>query len=83
MYHIMTKATVRQLRYNFREIEARLNKGEEIHLYKRKKLIGRLVPVRPAAQDYPDFAALRRKIFGKKKSKISGTQIVSEGRGEY
>lgn len=83
MYHIMRKATVRQLRYHFREIEARLNKGEEIELYKRKKMIGRIVPVRPKAEDYPDFAALRRRIFGRKKSKITGTQLVSEARGEY
>jgi len=83
MYHIMAKATVRQLRYNFRAIEARLNKGEEIELFKRKKLIGRLVPVEPAAEDYPDFEAIRRRIFGKKKLKITGTQIVSEGRGEH
>ena len=83
MYHIMAKATVRQLRYHFREIEARLNKGEEIELYKRKKMIGRLVPVRLKSEEYPDFAALRRRTFGKKKSKITGTQLVSEQRGEY
>ena len=83
MYHIMAKATVRQLRYHFREIEARLNKGEEIELYKRKKMIGRIMPAQPKKEDYPDFAALRRRIFGKKKSKITGTQLVSEERGEY
>ena len=83
MYHIMAKATVRQLRYHFREIEARLNKGEEIELYKRKKMIGRILPAQPKKGDYPDFAALRRRIFGKKKSKITGTQLVSEDRGEY
>lgn len=83
MYHIMTKATVRQLRYNFREIEARLNKGEEIHLYKRKKMIGRLLPVRPKGDAYPDFAALSKQVFGRKKMKKTGTQIVSQGRGEY
>lgn len=83
MNHIMTKATVRQLRYNFREIEARLNKGEEIQVYKRKKLIGRLLPVRLKGEAYPDFAALSRRVFGRKKSKVTGTQIVSEGRGEY
>ena len=82
MNHIMAKATVRQLRYHFREIEARLNKGEEIELYKRKKMIGRLVPARLKKEDYPDFAALRRRIFGKKKSKITGTQLVSEERGD-
>jgi antitoxin (DNA-binding transcriptional repressor) of toxin-antitoxin stability system len=83
MHHIMAKATVRQLRYHFREIEARLNKGEEIELYKRKKMIGRLVPVRLKSEEYPDFAALRRRVFGKKKSKITGTQLVSEQRGDY
>ena len=83
MHHIMAKATVRQLRYNFRAIEARLNKGEEIDLYKRKKMIGRLIPARPQGEAYPDFDAIRRRIFGKKKLKITGTRLVSEGRGEY
>jgi antitoxin (DNA-binding transcriptional repressor) of toxin-antitoxin stability system len=71
------------LRYHFSEIEARLNKGEEIELYKRKKMIGRLLPVRPQGEAYPDFAALRRRMFGKKKSSVTGTELVSEQRGEY
>ena len=79
----MSKATVGQLRYHFSEIEARLNKGEEIELYKRKKMIGRLLPVRPQGEAYPDFAALHRRIFGKKKSSVTGTELVSEQRGEY
>lgn len=83
MHHIMSKATVRQLRYRFREIEARLNKGEEIEVYKRKKMIGRLLPVRPKNEEYPDFAALSRRIFRRKKMKQTGTKIVSEQRGEY
>jgi antitoxin (DNA-binding transcriptional repressor) of toxin-antitoxin stability system len=83
MYHIMGKATVRDLRYRFPEIEARLKKGEEIELYKRKKIIGRLVPIRPKAESYPDFAALRRRIFGKKKTRTTGTDLVSEARGSY
>jgi len=83
MHHIMAKATVRQLRYNFRAIETRLNRGEEIDLYKRKKMIGRLIPAAPPSEAYPDFAAARLRIFGKKKLKITGTQIVSEGRGKY
>ena len=67
----------------FREIEARLNKGEEIELYKRKKMIGRLVPARPKAEGYPDFAALSKRIFGRKKMRKTGTEYVSEARGEY
>jgi len=83
MYHIMTKATVRDLRYRFPEIEARLNKGEEIALYKRRKLIGRLVPVRPKGQAYPDFAALSRQTFGTRKMRKTGTDLASEERGRF
>jgi antitoxin (DNA-binding transcriptional repressor) of toxin-antitoxin stability system len=83
MHHIMAKATVRQLRYNFRAIEARLNRGEEIDLYKRKKMIGRIVPARPQGQAYPDFESISRKIFGTRKFKKTATQMVSEQRGEY
>jgi antitoxin (DNA-binding transcriptional repressor) of toxin-antitoxin stability system len=83
MYHIMKKATVRDLRYHFPEIEARLNKGEEIEVYKRKKMIGRLLPVRPDTGAYPDFSALRRRVFGKKKARKTGTDLVSDERGRY
>jgi len=79
----MKRTTVRDLRYHFREIEARLNKGEEIQVYKRHKMIGRLLPVRPKDEDYPDFSALRRRIFGAKKTRKTGTQLVSEERGNY
>lgn len=79
----MKKATVRDLRYRFPEIEAQLNKGEEIMLHKRHKLIARLLPVRLKAGAYPDFAALRRRIFGGKKARKTGTELVSEQRGRY
>lgn len=79
----MKKATVRDLRYHFPEIEARLNKGEEIEVHKRQKVIARLLPVRPKPEAYPDFAALRRQIFGSKKAPQTGTDLVSEERGRY
>ena len=74
----MRKATVRRLRYRFPEIEAHLNKGEEIEVYKRKKMIGRLLPVRfeePEAYP-PHFAALSRRTFGGKKTKRTGSELV-------
>lgn len=79
----MKKTTVRDLRYRFPEIEARLNKGEEIVLHKRQKVIARLLPVRPKTEAYPDFAALRRRIFGRKKARKTGTELVSEERERY
>lgn len=83
MSHIMKRATVRDLRYHFRDIEARLSKGEEIEVYKRNKPIGRLVPIRPRPEAYPDFGALARKVFGKKKTRVTGTELVSEQREPY
>lgn len=79
----MRRATVRDLRYHFREIEARLSKGEEIEVYKRNRPIGRLIPVCPKPEAYPDFAALARQVFGKKKTRKTGTEVVSEQRGPY
>jgi len=77
----MKKATVRDLRYHFRDIETHLNRGEEIEVHKRRKVIARLLPVRPKAEAYPDFSALRLRIFGRKKSRTTGTELVSEERG--
>lgn len=79
----MNRATVRDLRYRFHEIEARLKKGEEITVYKRKQMIGRLLPVGPKAEAYPDFSVLRQRIFGRKKARKTGTDLVSEERGQY
>ena len=81
MYHTMKKASVRDLRYHFPEIEAQLNKGEEIEVHKRKRVIARLLPVGPKAGAYPDFSALRRRIFGREKARKTGTDLVSEERG--
>jgi antitoxin (DNA-binding transcriptional repressor) of toxin-antitoxin stability system len=83
MSHVMKKTTIRDLRYRFPEIEARLNKGEEIVLHKRRKVIARLLPVGPKAGAYPDFAALRRRIFRGRKARRPGTELVSEERGRY
>lgn len=79
----MNTATVRDLRYNFAEIEARLAKGEEIEVRKRRKVIARLVPVHPKPAAYPDFAARRKKIFRGRKAAQTGTELVSEFRGNY
>jgi antitoxin (DNA-binding transcriptional repressor) of toxin-antitoxin stability system len=83
MHQIMKSATVRDLRYCFPEVEALLNKGEEIEIRKRRKVIARLVPIRPKAEDYPDFAARAKEIFGDKVASQTGTELVSEFRGDY
>jgi antitoxin (DNA-binding transcriptional repressor) of toxin-antitoxin stability system len=80
---MMKTATVRDLRYHFPEIEARLARGEVIEIRKRRKVIARLHPVRPKPAAYPDFAALRKQIFGNKTAPQTGTELMAEFRGEY
>ena len=81
MYH-MTKASVRDLRYKFPQIEAQLRSGEEIQITKRRRVIARLVPVHPRGQKtVPDFARMLKEIYGDKVMKTIGADLVSEMRG--
>ena len=83
MYH-MTKASVRDLRYEFKKIERRLLQGEEIQITKRRRVIARLVPERAEdAKKMPDFEARMRSIFGDKVLAVSGADLISADRDRY
>ena len=84
MNHMKT-ATVRDLRYRFPEIEARLREGEEIQITKRKRVIARLLPAKPPRPPGrpPDFLAMLREIYGNKVLKVTGAELVAEQRGPY
>jgi len=79
----MKSATVRDLRFHFSEIEARLRQGEEIEIRKRNRPIAKLVPLHPDGEKpyMPDFAARRRKIMGDKQMPITWAEIVAWDRG--
>jgi antitoxin (DNA-binding transcriptional repressor) of toxin-antitoxin stability system len=85
MYH-MTKASVRDLRYDFRKIERLLLQGEEIQITKRRRVIARLVPENPEvanSKKMPDFDARVRKIYGDKVLAVSGADLISWDRNRY
>jgi len=83
MYH-MTKASVRDLRYEFKKIERLLLQGEEIQITKRRRVIARLVPERAeGAKKMPDFEARVRKIYGDKVLAVSGADLISWDRNRY
>jgi antitoxin (DNA-binding transcriptional repressor) of toxin-antitoxin stability system len=81
MYHMKTMS-VRDLRYRFPEVEARLREGEAIAITKRKRVIARLIPERPPVRKMPDFGARLKEIYGKRAAKVSNAEIVSIQRGE-
>jgi antitoxin (DNA-binding transcriptional repressor) of toxin-antitoxin stability system len=83
MYH-MTKASVRDLRYEFKKIERLLLQGEEIQITKRRRVIARLVPEKQEGEKkMPDFLARVRRIYGDKVLAVSGADLISADRDRY
>ncbi len=63
--HRMRNATVRDLGYWFREVENLLREGREIYITNRRRVIARLVPIKPAGRSQrPDFLARLKDIYG-------------------
>ena len=81
MYH-MVRASVRELRYDFKSVEAKLGAGEEIEIVKRNRVIAHLVPVAPPKAPRIDFEAQLKTIWGDKINDFSMVDLISEGRGE-
>jgi antitoxin (DNA-binding transcriptional repressor) of toxin-antitoxin stability system len=79
----MKSMSIRDLRYRFPQVEAHLREGEAIAITKRKRVIARLVPERPVARKAPDFMAMLKRIYGNKKTKVTGAELVAMQRGEY
>ena len=80
--HHMKKATVRDLRYRFREVENLLREGEEIQITKRRRVIAKLMPCPPAPPPRrPDFLARLRTVYGNTPVKVSGAELIARERG--
>ncbi|MGA7576331.1 MAG: hypothetical protein WBV31_06165 [Terriglobales bacterium] len=80
----MRKASVRDLRYEFKKIERLLLQGEEIQITKRRRVIARLVPESTrVAREMPDFLGRMRSIFGDKVLAVSGADLISADRDRY
>ena len=80
----MKRATVRDLRYSFKEVEAQLSEGEEIEIVKRNKVIAKLVPIAPAAPlQMPDFLGRMKKIWGDKIFEPSNAELLAQERERF
>ena len=75
---------MRDLRYRFSEVEDLLREGQEIQITKRRRVIARLIPAKPAVPSQrPDFLARLKKIYRGKLLKVSGAELVSRERGRF
>ena len=79
----MRKASVRDLRYRFSEVERLLQQGEKIEITKRKQVIARLLPARRAVCRRPDFLAQLRSIYGDKTLRVSGAELFAQERERH
>jgi antitoxin (DNA-binding transcriptional repressor) of toxin-antitoxin stability system len=83
MYHLKT-ASLCDLRYRFKKVEHHLRQGEEVQITERRHVIAVLVGEQtPVPPDLPDFMGRMRAIYGTKKLKVSGADLVSEDRSRY
>lgn len=81
-WHIcaMTSINLRQLR-DTRKLKAWLRAGKTIELRERDRVIARIVPESASRPPMPDFAKLRKKMFGNRM--VPGSEIVIQERGRY
>lgn len=79
----MRRATVRDLRYQFAEVERLLREGQEIEITKRNRVIARLIPVKRSEPARPDVMARLKKIYGDKVLKVSGAELLAKERDRY
>ena len=79
----MKKASIRDLRYDFKKIERFLQQGEEIQITKRRHVIARLVPEKAQSAEVPDFLSRLRSIYGNKVFEVSGAELIADDRSRY
>ena len=82
----MKRASVRDLRYNFKSLESALKSGQEIEITKRRKVIAVLMarsetPEKPVQM--PDFLGDMKKIFGDRILPTTGAEIVAWDRDRW
>lgn len=82
MYH-MRKASIRDLRFHFSEVEDLLRHGEEIEVTKRRRVIAKLIPLEKKPAPRPDFLARLKELYGTKVLKVSGAELLAKERERF
>jgi prevent-host-death family protein len=82
----MAKSTVsvRELQQNLKRVMARVERGQEIEVTRRRRPVARLTPVGSSARPrpWPDLEARAQSVFGDRVIAPGASEMVIEGRGE-
>lgn len=74
--------TIRELKHDTTTVLSWVAAGETVEVRRRNEPVALLCPpARPARPPRPDFEARLKAIYGRKKSKTTGTDLVSASRG--
>ncbi len=82
----MKTASVRDLRYNFPEVEQRLRAGETVEITKHGRVIARLSPpprVGSGQLQVPDVLKRLHAIHGGKRLKVTGAEWLAQERERF
>jgi len=79
----MKKTTIRELKHAMPSVLAWVAEGQSVEVSRRGKPVAMLTPIkRKKAVVLPDFSARLQIVYGKLRLTRTGTETVSEGRGE-
>lgn len=76
----MKTATVREVQHNLAEVLSWVERGEEVRVLRRRKVVARLLPPEPQKVESPDFVARARTVWGKQPPGRPLSKIVSDAR---
>ena len=79
----MKTTTIRELKHDTTTVLSWVASGESVEVLRRNIPVALLTPLKRALQvKRPDFAARLKTIYGTKVLATSGTELVSESRGD-
>jgi antitoxin (DNA-binding transcriptional repressor) of toxin-antitoxin stability system len=81
MYN-MRSASVRTIQHNLNEVLSWVERGEEVLVVRRKKVVAKLVPPGPARADTPDFVVRAQRVWGRRPRGKRLSDLVAEARND-
>lgn len=79
----MKRASLRDLRYRFGDVERLLEQGEKIEVTRRNRVIAQLIPVGSPSGRRPDFLARLHAIYGQKAFAVTNAELSAAERDRY
>ena len=78
----MRTATIREVQHNLSEVLSWVERGEEVRVLRRKKVVARLLPPEPQGGAAPDFLARAKAVWGDRPTGEALSKIAAGARGK-